>query len=42
MKCPKCGEEKNIEVLGKIADKVEIYCNTCGKVSILPYQPKPI
>jgi transcription elongation factor Elf1 len=37
LKCPKCGEDREsaIEIVGKLRTKIEIFCNTCGKSSII-------
>lgn len=41
MKCPKCGEQRQIEIQARSGNKVEIFCNTCGKSSIIDYQAPP-
>jgi uncharacterized Zn finger protein len=33
--CPKCGEDRAIEIVREYNAKVEIFCNTCGQISII-------
>lgn len=49
-KCPKCGEIEQVEITKTwgtkefpkflfMPEKIEIYCNTCGQVSIIDVEP---
>lgn len=35
IKCPKCGDDRQTEVIATSGSKKEIYCNTCGKSSVI-------
>jgi uncharacterized Zn finger protein len=35
IKCPKCGDFRQTEVTKTWGTRIEIYCETCGKISIV-------
>lgn len=39
MKCPECGETKDLEILRTYTltnpHKIEVFCNVCSKISII-------